>query len=118
MNKKVYYAHAISLYGTQQEQRDVATLEALGFEVINPNSVECQQGYAVQGMAYFARFAKECDLIAFRGLPDGDIPAGIAFEIKSFRDLNKPVIELPCSILRRTLDKDQTREYLLDCGHR
>lgn len=35
---KIYYAHAQSLYGTKQETRDIACLESLGFEVVNPNS--------------------------------------------------------------------------------
>ncbi len=33
---KIYYAHPMSLYGTLQEKRDIETLKALGFEVVNP----------------------------------------------------------------------------------
>jgi hypothetical protein len=35
--RTVYYAHCLHLYGTPQERRDVLTLEALGFKVVNPN---------------------------------------------------------------------------------
>jgi hypothetical protein len=34
-----YYAHCQSIYGTPQEDRDVALLEAAGFEVVNPRDL-------------------------------------------------------------------------------
>jgi hypothetical protein len=48
---RVYYAHCIAIYSTPQEDRDVFTLESMGFEVINPNSPDisarCQHIKAV-----------------------------------------------------------------------
>ena len=38
MSRRVYYAHCIAIYSTPQEDRDVAMLEEMGFEVINPNN--------------------------------------------------------------------------------
>lgn len=116
--KKIYYAHCIAIYKTPQEIRDIVTLEKLGFEVENPNRPEHDAGYRAQGMDYFLRFADECDAIAFRAMPDGAIPAGVAKEISMFVQLGKPVFELPSCITRRTLGVESTREALRECGNR
>ena len=115
---KVYYAHCIAIYHTPQEDRDVATLSKLGFEVVNPNAPEHSEGYRREGMAYFKQFAKSCDAIAFRALPDGSIPAGVGSEIEIFLAEGKPVMELPSAISRRALTVAQTREYLSEVGTR
>lgn len=111
---RVYYAHHMSIYGTPQERRDVELLESLGFEVVNPNTPEHDGQYGSGGMKYFMQVASECDLIAFRALPDGSITAGVADEIKA----GPPVIELPSGIRRRTLDIAQTLETLRELGQR
>lgn len=115
---RIYYAHPLSLYDTPQEQRDVKLLhEGLGFEVVNPNKPEHQEGYKQYGMEYFVRLVKTCDALAFRAFPDGKIGAGIAGEIEALGP-NKTVIELPHAISCRTLTIDQTREYLKELGQR
>lgn len=118
MKLKVYYAHCINLYNTSQEARDVGDLFYLGFEVVNPNMPEHQDGYKKYGMPYFEKFSIICSAVAFRALPDGSIPAGVAAEIQWFRDKSKPIFELPSSILRRVITREQTREYLVEIGHR
>lgn len=115
---KAYYAHCLAIYNTKQEERDLETLNRLGFQVLNPNKPEYSQLYQEKGMKVFEELAKSCDLVAFRGLPDGSIPAGIAKEIKAAQEANKPVIELPSCVLRRELDVEQTREYLKEIGQR
>jgi len=40
MKRKIYYAHPLNIYNTAQEKRNIATLESLGFEVVNPNCAE------------------------------------------------------------------------------
>ncbi len=115
---KVYYAHGIYLYGTEQEQRDLALLYHLGLQVFNPNSVECDEGYKHYGMDYFRKPIDECDVLAFRSLPDGRIPGGMAYEIEWAKIGDKPIFELPSNILGRGLDKGETREYLKECGYR
>ncbi len=115
---KAYYAHCTSIYDTTQERRDIATLEASGLTVVNPNCDECRIGYATLGMDYFRRFANECDLIVFRALPHGGIPAGVAMEIEMFRAKFKPVLELPSPLIHRTMTIEQTREYLCSVGVR
>lgn len=118
MKKKCYYAHCIGIYNTLQEKRDIETLTGLGFEVVNPNSKECSEGYKLEGMKYFERFPKECDLVAFRSLPDGRIPAGVGKEIRGFQNENKSVIELPSCLVKRIISVEETREYLCEIGKR
>ena len=115
---KVYYAHTVGIYGTPQEQRDVETLEGFGFEVLNPSTPEYQQAYKDHGMDFFVKLAKGCDALAFRGLPDGRIPAGVHKEILAAIENGQPVIELPNAILGRGMSVELTREYLKDCGER
>ena len=120
--RRIYYAHSMSIYGRPQEQRDIAMLEALGFEVVNPNKSEHQAGYEAPtpfgGMSYFCDLVRSCDALAFRAHPDGSIGAGMMAEIKAAQDDGKPVIELPHSLSRRYLTVEQTREYLREAGQR
>ena len=127
---KAYYAHCQSLYDTAQEERDVVTLHRLGFDVVSPNSTEthlaCEKIKAEskltdprdEVMAYFYKFAKECDCIAFRALPDGSISSGVYLEITMFQSEGKPVFEIPSGLQRRGLGLEQTREYMREVGYR
>ena len=115
---QVYYAHCMAIYGKPQEARDIATLKALGFEVVNPADKAYDQMWKDQGMAFAKSFARACDAIAFRALPDGRIPAGVFKEIAMFLRLRKPVIELPSNFIGRKMSLAQTREYLKEIGQR
>jgi hypothetical protein len=115
---KVYYAHSIALYNTAQEKRDEATLEALGFVVVNPNKPEHDTGYKARGMDYFEDVVRNCAALAFRANPDGSINAGVAREIEMATRFGMQVFELPCGISRRVLTVGQTRSYLAEQGAR
>lgn len=154
----VYYAHCIAIYSTPQENRDIETLESLGFKVVNPNSPEvnaaCSRIRAeveahntnrvlctgdldpadadcygkpqhfhpkdpgAEVMKYFKPLAQGCDVLAFRALPDGRIPAGVAKEIEWAAEIGIPIIELPSSLKGRQLSVELTREYLREVGTR
>jgi hypothetical protein len=120
---KVYYAHCMALYDTPQEYRDLETLAALGFDVVNPNSpwIEAEMAKLKPDarMFWFERFADECDAIVFRGLPSSDkIPSGVAMEINWFHRRQKPVIELPSLAGTRVMTLKDTQIYLREVGQR
>jgi len=113
-----YYAHCTSIYDTEQERRDLLLIETLGIKCFNPNCPECTIGYKKHGMDFFKPFINQFDVVFFRSLPDGKIPAGVFKEINWANEADIPVIELPSGISRRSLTVEQTREYLKECGFR
>jgi hypothetical protein len=113
-----YYAHPMTIYGTNQENRDIALMYSLGWDVENPNKPEHQEGYKREGMDYFLAMIEKCHVLAFRAFPSGEIPAGVKKEIDHAINLSKPVIELPTGIIRRALDVDETREVIRESGAR
>lgn len=129
--KKCYYAHFMGIYDTPQEQRDIKTLENLGLEVLNPNTPqtqnECKIGFKnvktdkeynkAFGKIFFKKIA-DCEVFAFRALPDGRISGGVYKELQEAQRLNKIIIELPCGTFSRGMGKEDTREYLRDIGQR
>lgn len=129
MSRTVYYAHFMGIYNTPAESRDVRTLKNLGFEVLNPNTPEIQEevkdwkakesfNYPDMFESVFLKRIEGCDVFAFRALPDGRIPSGVYWEMKHAIDHGLSIIELPCGINSRAMDKNETREYLHDIGQR
>ena len=129
--KKVYYAHFMGIYNTLQEERDVKTLTDLGLEVFNPNipkiqteckitfkNVKTDKEYEEAFAKVFFKEIKNREIFAFRSVPDGRIPGGVAMELKEAQRLGKIIIELPCGTSARSMGKDDTREYLRDLGQR
>lgn len=120
----VYYAHCLAIYNTPQEKRDLITLQRLGFQVTNPNSpivqrdVELLRGAGQDYMEYFRLMVEAHQALAFRALPDGTIPSGVAKEIFFAHNAFIPVFELPSAISRRSLSLQHTREYLREIGQR
>lgn len=113
---KCYFARPINLYGTPQDERDIALIKSLGFEMLNPNKEEVDRDYKARGMIVYEELVRQCDALCFRACPDGSITAGVAKEIAAAE--GKPIFELPCGIHRRTLTVEATREYLRNCGER
>lgn len=116
--KKAYYARPLSLYGTPQEERDKATIRALGFEPIEINKPEIQAAAAEQGMAPFESLVKQADALFFRAFVDGAIGAGVIKEIAWAVEGGMPAVELPGRIEIRALSVDETRLYLRELGQR
>jgi hypothetical protein len=144
---RIYYAHCQAIYGTPQEDRDIETLNDLGFEVVNPNQPAARDACAIARKAIdeqnaaqkqmygrlgyvlldtsheimvgiFKPLVRSCRALAFRALPDGRIPAGVVKEIQWARDYGYPVIELPSNVMRREMSIVETREYLTEIGQR
>ena len=128
----VYYAHFMGIYNTPQEKRDIETLENLGLQVLNPNTPEIQKQvdeykgffsnektqYDLMFDAVFLSKVRDCQVFAFRALPDGRIPKGVHRELVEAQNHKKIIIELPCGTLARGMDGEATREYLRDIGQR
>lgn len=122
--KKCYYAHPMYTYHSNIENEDIMMLKAMGFEVINPSDPEIVQGcndyIRDHGngfvMDFFKNIIDDCDVLAFRGNPDGTITSGIVTEIEHAKYLNLPVIEIPVSIERRSLSYKETSIYLKEVG--
>jgi len=122
---KCYYAHTMLSYGSTIEEQDIKTLEKLGFEVVNPNSLTIQvdmKEYALNHgiskvMDFFNTVIEQCDLLAFRSVPNGAILSGIASEINFAKSIDIPIIELPCSLEARMLDYPETKQFLIEVGH-
>ena len=124
---KVYYAHCMSIYYSNQEDRDISTLVSMGFDVLNPNSEYHSNLFEEfkltprgkrEPMAYFTELVESCDGIAFRGIPCGRITSGVFVEVKAAIDAGLFVIELPNGIVSRGMTYEETIEYLNDIGER
>ena len=66
----IYFSRPISQFNTPQDKRDIETLEAMGFEVVDPNQEHLKERYKVEGMKVFLDLSRSCDAIAFRSFPD------------------------------------------------
>lgn len=140
---RIYYAHCIAIYHTPQENRDVELIESVftGATVINPSSRaiadDCEavrrdvanfNKYRLAGPPQdpsnevmervFKPLAQKCDLLVFRALPDGMIPAGVYKEITWAVEAGVSILELPSATSRREMSTTQTRQYLKEIGQR
>lgn len=117
MNKKIYYARPIYLYGTPMDESNKVMLETLGFEVYDPNKNELLEEYKKIGMTAYYNVIKEVNAIAFY-CPTAEITAGVFKEIEFAKSLNLPVIEIPNMLYKRILTPEETRQHLKNIGHR
>ena len=124
MSKKCYYAHPMLTYDSTIEEQDLALLNFLGFEVINPNrsdfQIGCQEYARLNGkdkiMDFFKIEVLKCDLIAFRGQPCGEILSGVGYEVQAALDSDMPIIELPANLKGRIQQYPETKQYLTEIG--
>jgi len=92
---RCYFAHPISDYGGTPRQRvAIQILEAAGYNVVNPDTPVHHEYYLVQGMPYFIKLIKTCDVLAFLRFPTGELGAGVAHEISAAIALSKPVLDI------------------------
>ena len=116
--KMAYYARPISLYGTKQEERDIALIERMGYEAIQINKKEIQSRVAAEGMEVFLPLVQQASALFFRGFLGGAIGAGVAKEIAWAEEAGIPVLEIPSGIGMRTLTVEATRDCLKELGAR
>lgn len=102
MKSKIYYAHPISFYNTEKEKLLSNLLLSHGYEVVNPNTPESEEGYKDFGMDYFYGLVKNCNALAFQRFDDGMIGAGVAGEIKIAFEINIPVYDISYGLMSLT----------------
>lgn len=134
---RIYYAHCMAIYSTPQEDRDITLLETIfpGECIINPNApminkqcaaihaeVDAQGGDTRAGEiimnTVFKPLVLSADVVVFRALPDGMIPAGVLKEVQWAVEAGIPVLELPSAMSRRELSLTATKQYLKEIGQR
>ncbi len=119
--KKLYYAHPVYLFGKEQEKRDLEYLTRIfgeDYEIYNPNNPEANENYKIHGLQYFTNYIIEhCDLLVFRGTPEGRITAEVNTEVFMALEHDIPVLEIP-SLFCRGMSVEQTQCYLKEIGHR
>lgn len=121
---KCYYAHTMISYDSTIEKQDLELLEKLGFEVINPNTEKIKKGCSEyikmfgkeKVMDYFYDIVCQCDIVAFRSIPTGQILSGISRELEAALENNIPIIELPCNLKNRMQEYPETKNYLIELG--
>lgn len=115
---KIYFARPKNLYGTEQDERDFATISSLGFEIVDPNNPELRQKYKDVGMDAYLSCVESCNALCFRATPFGKITAGVFKEIQKAIELGIPVFELPSILESRAMSVNDTRSYLGLIGNR
>jgi hypothetical protein len=111
---KVYYAHAMLLYGTEREKEEQEQIiqRFPNCALVNPNNLERPED---DGMEFYKNIVAGCDSLVFSRLA-GRVTTGVGIEIKHARSLGKPVYELRSAKLFRVkkpvkhLSREETRE--------
>lgn len=108
--------HAACKQGDLFGEAKLKELKATLIEIDAINTFK-DAGAAVMNLV-FEEMAKSCDLLVFRALPDGSIPAGVYKEMTWAQEAGIPVMELPSNLSRREMTVQATREYLKEVGQR
>jgi hypothetical protein len=89
---RVYYAHAMVLYGTDIEKAEVEIIRAHlpGYELVDPGEYEGNQEKSEQAMKYCFKLIDGCDALAFSKLL-GKITSGVGLEANYALSNYKPV---------------------------
>lgn len=100
---KIYYAHPMSWYDKDDENKDLMTLQQKypDAEIINPNNALFEskvQLALIEGhdvMSIFTNYIKDqADMVVFRAFDDDMIGAGVAQEVFAAHIWGKPIAEL------------------------
>lgn len=92
--KRVYYAHPISMYGTQEEMREISLIEEKFRDVIVVNPAIFEQ--VPKGddiMEFYFNLVRDCETVVFKRLL-GKVSAGVGKEVNFALQTGKAVYEL------------------------
>lgn len=92
---KIYYAHAMCIYGTDDEMEEINHIKSIfpDHEIVNPGTYANNPEKRRDGMNYCKTLVSGCDILVFSRLY-GKITAGVGIEINHALDENKKVFEL------------------------
>lgn len=93
---KIYFCHPINTYNTIVENYVINFIEKLipDCEIINPNQIEFQERYKIEGMSTFLNIIDNCDRIYVLPFYDDTIGSGQIKEIEYGLSTGKRVIIL------------------------
>jgi len=113
---KIYYAHSRAYYNTDIENGDIELLHELFPEatIVNPND-DIMQELCGNDIEKFCQIVRSCNLLAFSGIPDGRITAGVWQEIQTAMEMNMPIIEIPW-LIDRSMSEEETEDMLREMG--
>ena len=100
--KRVYYAHAMVLYGTDVEKVEAQVIKGQlqGYELVDPGDYEGNSEKSRQGMEYCFKLIDGCHALAFSRLL-GKITAGVGLEVNYALSKYKPVYSIEGDKLTR-----------------
>jgi hypothetical protein len=118
---KVYYAHAMWLYGTKREKEEQRQIirNFPKCTVVNPGKLKQLED---NSMEFYKNIVAGCDCLVFSRLA-GRVTSGVGIEIKHALSLGKPVYELRSAKLFRVkrpvkfLSREETRALFLKLFH-
>lgn len=92
---KIYYAHAMCIYGTEDEQREIDHIKKNFPEhsIVDPGTYASNPEKRRDQMEYYKRLVSSCDKLVFTRLL-GKITAGVGIEINHALESGKAVYEL------------------------
>lgn len=92
---KVYYAHAICLFKSEQEQAELASIRAefKDAEIINPDDQKYMWQKAKDHMGFLMTLVDQSDVLVYSRLL-GEITQGVGLEINHALENGKAVFEL------------------------
>lgn len=131
---KLYFAHPINTYNTEDEEKILHLLESnrifSKYQIENPNQPCHQEGYkqltlaGQNGMQYFFNLVSKCDGVVMLPFANGSIGAGIAGEAEQAFKEGKPVFIIDLQTLMveqvsnldnlKVLSIEETRARLRD----
>lgn len=115
---RVYYAHAICLYGTEREKKELVLIREKfkDAEIINPAN------YQNRSMDFYLRLVDKCHIVVFSRLL-GKVTAGVGKEVNHALKKGKDVymlnevslipIKSPVKYISRQSTRELYQEWLL-----
>ena len=92
---KIYYAHAMCIYGTDDEIEEINHIKSTfpDHSIVDPGTYASNPEKRRDGMSYCKKLVSECDALVFSKLL-GKITAGVGIEINHALSEGKEVFEL------------------------